>query len=80
MDNKLFILLAMIALFTLEGCGVESTKTDVEKANLKGKVKYVSEHYYAIKILDDRGSKTREPIENETENGVVDYIETYYTY
>lgn len=78
MKKAKFILLAMIALLALEGCGGEATKTDVEKANLKGKVKYVSEHYYAIQVVDDRGSYTQDPIENETENGVVDYIETYY--
>ena len=58
MKKAKFILLTMITLLTLEGCGGNAVKTDVEKANLKGHVKYFSEHYYVVTMADDGSGYT----------------------
>ena len=54
MKKAKFILLAMVALLTLEGCGSKPAKTDIEKANLKGKVKYMAEYRFDHEV-DENG-------------------------
>lgn len=73
MKKVKFILLTMITLLTLEGCGGNAVKTDVEKANLKGHVKYFSEHYYVAIMADDGSGYTIIPTSEEPQ-----YIEKYY--
>lgn len=78
MKKAKFILLAMIALFTLEGCGSKVAKTDVEKANLKGKVKYMAEYRFDLEV-DENGYDIKTPKRFwSKEGGRVDYIEYYY--
>ena len=62
----------------MQSCGNSVVKSDLEKVGLKGDVKYMSEHYYAIKMDDNGHSFTKEPIESVTEEGTVDYIESFY--
>lgn len=73
MKKAKFILLAMIALLTLEGCGGKTVRTDVEKDNLKGHVRYLSEHYFVVTIADDGSGYTTIPTSEGPQ-----YIEKYY--
>ena len=50
----------MVALLTLEGCGSKPAKTDVEKVNLKGKVKYMAEYHFDYKE-DENGHGMKTP-------------------